>query len=1213
MSATENNAQAGVRRVRALLTTLALAILCASWGCVADRPSRNGVYNENQYLRKAFIIRPAAQGATDPGWMVKATIVSTSSPNPLGQLFLGVGIESQDSGPNPSGSYIRFNVTSDKLQMLDMRELDNSQDIQNQGTRTPTVVNAWPITNVDLKYRVNLDGEKTNYYEENQELDWQQRQWVKINLDKNDMSDLAPLGPNAMNILNNCTDVGNISSTLVPGSFIVDEANDYMQWTVQVTIPIKFDTDPNTGGPGPCTSAYGDTGVTFQKLGRQNVTLNLMYSLMRAKADSEITYKPLVIDEKDPVRRKYGIIDGVTGWVRDLNTGLLGATQYVERWDPQKPITYYLAPGFPSHYYYLFTCNAAPNAVTPITTPHNQPCDESHTIEGATNQLLQDAGVPARLTFLNYNDAKQFGDGAGPPRQMGDIRYSFIRWISDIGGTNDGETGNGWTGVTQFVSDPRTGETLSTSINIQGFPVMDWAVAHIDYYMQTIGAYPATNPDGSWMDGPAGCQDGDTMPLVPDTVANLHNGNSTVYAKMQQYLQRPVQDYGKLGPADFIVKQDQDFYNAFYALLPYEVFNDPAANQFVVPQGTGNTYGPQTQMAAMTKEAEFHDLMQKLDTGWAPYDVEAGGATGVNGALAFLDNLQDLTLGHRDYEYLRNFAKPSGFFDSPDLLTYFKVIQKDSRHCVDYGDGKGPHWETRDEYIQNLTDSFYALTIWHEFGHSMGMEHNFMGSVDRPNFPHYSDKAGRDHIGMYQSTVMEYNSTPDSIFWTTSNGGYGWGPYDQGAISFVYANTSPAGPLCTHGCSVSGLTSTDPAFVKPWNDPHGFNADGSEIQYLYCNNSHLKYTPFCRQFDYGSTPSEIVANDIDTYEWNYKWANFRLYRKFWDDQYYASRPARTFTELRRFMPVWYYDWSPGELSNNFRLLGINPPPNVPAEQYYSQLTNKFNADISMANQLVAAFHKAVIQQSSGERPFVTLYDPFFGDVTQQGIIDDKVMAMQSWTALWKTDNYDPTQAQGAYTTSYGSEFGDASFETVAENSVQSMIGGQYDIFPFGKPLAVLQFAKATHDTNFIAQAGRPELRDWVGGKIFWRERDFLDYVRAIAVAAHAFGCTSITDPNCTWDPRQHQAGTDDNSHSDYYNQFLGPDGRRYIWAYVPDRNAWVLADRDRNTATYTIMYNYTADIINAEDDGNIGPAYQAEYQMRYFIDYYTQFNDQTGQ
>jgi hypothetical protein len=42
---------------RAFLAVAALATLSASWGCVADRPSRNGVFNENQYVRKAFLVR----------------------------------------------------------------------------------------------------------------------------------------------------------------------------------------------------------------------------------------------------------------------------------------------------------------------------------------------------------------------------------------------------------------------------------------------------------------------------------------------------------------------------------------------------------------------------------------------------------------------------------------------------------------------------------------------------------------------------------------------------------------------------------------------------------------------------------------------------------------------------------------------------------------------------------------------------------------------------------------------------------------------------------------------------------------------------------------------------------------------------------------------------------------------------------------------------
>jgi hypothetical protein len=1198
--------------VRAFVATGALAMLCASWGCVADRPSRNGVYNENQYLRKAFIVRSADQNATDPGWMLKATVVSASSPNPLGALNLGTGAES-------GGAYVRFNVTSDKLQMLNLREMDQNQDITNQGTRTAEVVNAWPATNVDLKYRVNLDGEKTNFYEENQELDWQQRQWVKVNFDKNDMSDLAPLGSYAQAYLNACTDVSSITTTLVPGSFLVDEANNYVQWTVQVTVPIKFDSDATTGGPGPCSMAYGDTGLLFQRLGRNNVTLNLMYSMTRAVPDANITYQPLEIAEKDNIRKKYGTID-FYAWARDLTTGLPVARQLAMRFDPSLPNVWYLAQGFPSKYYYVFTCNASPNTTTPIVTPHGEPCKEANTIEGATNAIFMQAGAATRIKFLNYNDKDTFGDAAGPSRVYGDVRYSFYRWITDIAD----DTGNGYLGVTQFVPDPRTGQVISSSVNIQNDQLEDFVLTRLEFYLSTLGAMPATNPDGSWMDPPSGasCQDGDTVSFDPATEDNQYIGNSTVFNKIQTYLHKPVNQYGKLSPSDFIIKQDQDFFNAYYTLLPYEIFADPTTNAFTVPEGTANAYAPTGQLQAMATEAKFQNLMAGIDKGFVPYDVDSPQGENVKAGLGFLNSLQQLTLGHRDYNYAKMFGHPQQFLDTPDMVSYLDLFKRDARHCVDYGDGKGAHWEQKDEYEQNLINSYWKMVLWHEFGHTLGMNHNFMASVDQPNWPHYTDGAGRDHIGTYESSIMEYNSTPDRVFWAGVNGG-GWGPYDQGAIGFMYANNQKKGDVgpysaaCASGCSVSGQTGNgqDPNFTAPpWKDPYGFQSDGkTEIQYLYCDERHIKYTPLCRTFDFGATPSEIVASQIDSYEWNYKWRNYRLYHKFFNFSSYPNAPANLFTELRRFAPQWEYDWSAGELANTFRRLNLNPPSGTPANTYYNQLGDKFNSEMSISNQLIGAYHKAIVQQSSGERPFKSIYDQFFGDVTQQGIVDDKILAIQGWTALWPTDNYDPGQAQGGYFSSYGSMFGDTAFQSVSEDTVNSMIGGQFDIYPYGHPLAVLQFAQATTGQYFQEGAGRPEVKDWIGGKMFDTDREFLDYLHQLAVDNNMFGCKSILDGTCTWDPTQRRAVPTDLYHSDTYNQFLGPDGRRYIWAYVQDRNTWVLADRDRNTASFIIIYNYTADIINAQDDGNVGPAYFRQYEMKYYIDYFNTLNGTAAQ
>src|ERR1700687_3156691 len=99
--------------IRALFGIAAVAaVVAGAQGCVADRPSRNGVFDENQYIRKDFLVQPGATG-TDPGWFMKATIVQASTPNPFAPLELFTGSES--SGTSAAGSIVRFVISSDKL------------------------------------------------------------------------------------------------------------------------------------------------------------------------------------------------------------------------------------------------------------------------------------------------------------------------------------------------------------------------------------------------------------------------------------------------------------------------------------------------------------------------------------------------------------------------------------------------------------------------------------------------------------------------------------------------------------------------------------------------------------------------------------------------------------------------------------------------------------------------------------------------------------------------------------------------------------------------------------------------------------------------------------------------------------------------------------------------------------------------------------------
>ena len=1239
--------------LRAFIITGALASLCSASGCVADRPSRNGVFNENQYVRKDFLIRPGS-GGVDPGWFMKATITATSVPNPLAQsqISLAAGIEAG------TGQYVNFSVTADKLLMNNMIEPSVDQtptgSISAQGSRNQETLDSWPATNVDLKYRVNLDGEKTNFYEENQELDWQQRQWVKVNFDKNDQSDFVAFGETVNEFLGKCTDAGDIAATLHTDSFYVDEPNNYWQFAVDITVPLAFGTLPSqtvsSDGTSSssqdtyCASQLDVASRTWGALGRSNVTFTVLYSFMRAPenpgatydgsisdgAPQNNTYMPLVIPEKDNIQRKYGLILERIPSV-DLNTGLWGSRQLAIRHDPNmKQLTYYFAPGFPALQKAFFG------------NPDTAGCVDACTYSGGgggiidqTNAVFSAAGSKTKLVVMDYDANLQSGQ---LPRQVGDIRYSFLRWISDL------DSGQPWFAVTQFVVDPRTGQAISTSINTNDWPWQDYFLARLDYYEQSIGAFNFSAPGTNGV--PATCQDGDTIPLLPATVQSNHNGHSTLFQKMQQYLGKPVATWGNLGPSDFVVQHDADFYDAFFKLLPYQVFGDPAANAYVIPEGGSANYGSASaQIAAGENEAAFQSLMGQINSGKAPFDVNADSQPG-GGQLgsAFLAQLQQLTLAHRDYQYEKAFAFPYRKAEDTSMYSLPGVFQRDARHCIKQPGG-GYGWETRDQYVHNVINGFNRATWWHEFGHTMGLEHNFMGSIDRPNFPHYKDAQGHDHIGMYSSSLMEYNIIEDTYFWSgTANASLGgapatpgWMPYDQAAIAFIYANTSstmdsmdsgnPAGVTGNSASGQSGVSLNGSGTVvsqknSRWADPLGYCQGGAngggqacttgdEIQYLYCTNSNAKYTPFCQDHDFGTTPSEIIAAQIDDYEWQYLWRNFPEYRQYYSFQYYANGPAQFFTEGRRFLSTWGYDWSTTELSDNFRKLGVKPPAGIPQLTYFNDLANAFNQDVSVANQLYAATSQGIIQQSSGQRPFVTEFDPYFGDTIQQGIAIDKILSLQAFTALWQVDNYDQNQAAGAYISPFS--FGDAQYESVAEAACLSMVGGAYNMFQYAIPLGVQQFAQATHSTYYQSGStgGRPEIKDWIGGYVFDRLPDFLAFFRQLAVvhntvdATGTLLCPGDTVSSCTYDPTV--AGTPDDPqqafHSDPFNQFIGPDYRRWIWVYLQDMNRWIVADRDRNVATYIMMYGYTSDVIYGQDDG-FGGAYSAELPLKYFLNYY---------
>jgi len=1202
---------------RKLFGLAALAsVVAGAQGCVADRPSRNAVFDENQYIRKDFLIQNAANGAPDPGWFMKATVVQTSTPNPLApQAGLFTGAENSAGGNNP-GSLVRFAVTSDKLQLLDQRELTNDPTVALQNATTPSIVNAWPITNVDLKYSVNLDGETTNQYVESQELDWQVRQWVKLNFDKNDFSDIAGLGAYQSLMLNQCGDSGNSSSTLVPNSFLVDTANNYMQWTLSVTVPLNL-TDAD------CMTAFGTPGINFVQMGRSAVTLNVMYSMVRAAAPDP-TYVPMIVGEKDPIQHKYGPIL-ITNYARDTSSsGLLAANSYVVRYNPNNPIVWYFAPGYPAANQAVFTRTGG--------------------LVDQVNGIFAKAGAKARLSVLNYNDATKRGDGQGPVRQYGDIRYSFIRWETDL------DTDSGFLAATQFQTDPRNGEIISASINVAGADIQDFIGQRTAAYLeQVLGpvADPFSDPPpdySKYVVGtpltatlPSTCTVGQTLPIEPSIVQSILYANSTLYQKMALYLPPAVDGAVTPGPTDYVYPhtgaEGATFVQAYLQILPYLVYADPTANQFVIPQAIDSTPDSNTNnmsglLTTLHNETLFQQSNSQLDHGGGLGNLQvAEGPSGMQSAYNAVDNVRQLWQAHNDYRALWSYPRSLLRKDTADAISFPQVIARSNRACISVNGGT-PHWETLAEYEANLVSSYNEETVWHEFGHVLGLEHNFMGSVDRLNFPTYTDANGAQQYGKLTSSLMEYSQSYDDTNWNagapgTGTPSTGFLSYDQAAIAWIYGNNitsntdvaPPAGSTTSPG--ISGQVSA----TAPWKDPLGWNGT-TEINFLRCSEQHVRYTPLCKPFDVGTTPSEIVAADIEAYDWNFKWANFRNYYKVWDDTNYGTKVADFISETRRFQALADFDFQPGSLNNKLSQINFPVPAGgVNRGTFLTQLANDFIYDNGAAMQLNAAFHEGLIQQQTGQRPYATIYDPFYGDVTQQGIALDKEYDFTEWLGLWPFDNYDPTQAAGYYGSSMTN--GDATLSngagatepSQAWSTAASMLGekGQWDAYPAFFPTAVALFG---HDTQSVLFAGLytssggsfPQMRDWIGGHIFSRVEDLLEFFQQIAVQnpLGPNGCTTLQ--SCTYNPLTPQTGPSDIGHSSPTDNFIGPDSRRYSWLWFEDRNEYFVVDQDRNPSSYFQVYTYNQDLLTQFDDGNTpGTIYGDDIDTKFMVDAYSLF------
>lgn len=455
-----------------------------------------------------------------------------------------------------------------------------------------------------------------------------------------------------------------------------------------------------------------------------------------------------------------------------------------------------------------------------------------------------------------------------------DPRYNIIHSYAP-------KTETGPCGVAQFVSNPRTGETISARANMfedcirgisaQADDLIDLILA--DPSLATVMAGPSDLWRSTGQRNGVGAKSA-AASVAKSSLLKLNQLNPSLLKQMEMQQKALGMDVITTGQSSV---------------------KDPVAiakNAFgTFKENAGKVAARKVELMKQAPDLFVFDAVSDLGglllpgRGLLTAQSESGGRTKDDKFSEKMGGMEHLMLPGEQIRAEKNLLLQDtqrgvhrADFVEPAALNYLlKIIQSTDVKELD---------AKREQIKAELEERAFFMILLHEMGHTFGLRHNFEGSVDKEHFhPEYfrlqelvkAGQASPDELDPYQfSSVMDYMS--EFYVWTG-----GLSQYDNAAIKYAYNRAINR--------------DTDPVALA------GFR---------FCTDHQVGEDALCNRFDKGTNLSEITLNRITAYERSYIRSHFRRDRAQFEAAargYPWGLMTRTMLPIRQVMDELLYSFA----------------------------------------------------------------------------------------------------------------------------------------------------------------------------------------------------------------------------------------------------------------------------------------------------------------